>query len=164
MKSIMPPVPRFGVRLVRETKAKEPIKVEGPSNMGPLLEWMKDLPQEHFVVIMFDVKMQVIGYTVVSKGSLTCSIVHPRDVFSPAILANAHCIMVAHNHPSGNTRASLDDIEITKQLLSAGRVLGIPVVDHFIVADRLSSLREEDERISDYLWSRMKPGSDDLEG
>ena len=86
-----------------------------------------------FVCIHFNIKNQIISYEVVSMGSLTCSIVHPREVYKAAILANAASVCFLHNHPSGSTEPSVDDIEITNRLCKAGSILGINVLDHLII-------------------------------
>ena len=100
--------------------------------------------KEQFVVILLDAKNKVIGTEVVSEGSLSTSIVHPRDVFQPAILQNAAAIVVAHNHPSGDPTPSSEDRELTQTLLEAGRALCIPVLDHLIIGDGTYYSFEED--------------------
>lgn len=100
--------------------------------------------QERFLVFLLDSKMKVIGFFEISKGSLNYSPVHPRDVFSPAIHMCAAGIIVAHNHPSSDTTPSQDDIEVTNRLTEAGKLLGIPLIDHVIVGDRCwTSLKSE---------------------
>jgi DNA repair protein RadC len=94
---------------------------------------LRNSDREKFICVHFNVKNQIISYEVVSMGSLTSSIVHPREVFKAAILANAASVLFAHNHPSGSTEPSLDDIEITKRLCKAGSILGINVLDHLII-------------------------------
>ena len=77
---------------------------------------------------------KLIKSTIITKGLLNSSLVHPREVFRQAILDNAASVILLHNHPSGNKTPSEDDILITKQLIHAGRVVGIPVNDHIIIA------------------------------
>lgn len=89
--------------------------------------------REHFVLLMLDLKKRVIGIHTVSIGTLTQSIVHPREVFKAAILANAHAIIVGHNHPTGDATPSVADLDVTRELISAGEILRIPVLDHIIV-------------------------------
>ena len=91
--------------------------------------------REVFSVILLDVNNRVIGINVVSIGSLTASVVHPREVFKAAILANAANIILTHNHPSGDPAPSKEDISITSRLVQAGRLLDIPVLDHIIIGD-----------------------------
>ena len=89
--------------------------------------------RENFAVIMLDAKNKIVGLHVVSQGSLNQTIVHPRETFKAAILANAATVILAHNHPSGDTKPSREDMEITKRLREAGDILGIKVLDHVIV-------------------------------
>ena len=94
---------------------------------------LKNADREKFICIHFNIKNHIISYEVVSMGSLTSSIVHPREVFKAAILANAASVVFLHNHPSGSTEPSLDDIEVTNRLCKAGAILGINVLDHLII-------------------------------
>ncbi|MFA4930945.1 MAG: DNA repair protein RadC [Patescibacteria group bacterium] len=89
--------------------------------------------KEHFVVFYLDNRHQEIKRDTVSIGTLTASLVHPREVFEPAISHSAAHILVAHNHPSGELQPSTDDIEITRRLIEAGKILGIELLDHVIV-------------------------------
>lgn len=91
--------------------------------------------REVFSVMLLDVKSRVIGINVVSVGSLCASVVHPREVFKAAILANAARVILTHNHPSGEAKPSLEDIEITRRIVQVGRVMDIPVLDHVIIGD-----------------------------
>jgi len=91
--------------------------------------------REYFVVVMLNRKNEAIGINTVSIGSLTGSVVVPREVFKPAILANAVHIMCGHNHPSGDPAPSTEDRQITERLVQAGTVLGIPVIDHVIIGE-----------------------------
>lgn len=93
-----------------------------------------DPDREFFVTLMLDGKNRITGLHVVSEGSLNQSIVHPRETFKAAILANAAAVILAHNHPSGDTAPSREDREITRRLREAGELLGIKVLDHVIVA------------------------------
>ena len=100
--------------------------------------------QEVFIVVLLDIKSQVIKVEEISKGGLAKSIVHPREVFKTAIRASAAGIILGHNHPSGNTTASPEDITITNKLIEAGNIIGIKVIDHLIIGDNnYLSMREE---------------------
>ena len=102
--------------------------------------------REMILSVMLTVKNDLIGVETVSIGSITASTTTPRDVFKSAILANAVSIIVCHNHPSGELVPSKNDIEITKQLIAAGELLGIKVLDHLIVSDQgYKSLRDHHE-------------------
>lgn len=92
-----------------------------------------DPDRESFAVIMLNAKNKISGLHVVSTGSLNQSIVHPRETFKAAILANAAGVILAHNHPSGDTKPSKEDIDITQRLREAGDILNIKVMDHVIV-------------------------------
>lgn len=89
-------------------------------------------PVELFVVIHLKSNNQISAFETVSKGTLNQSLVHPREVFKSAILRNASSIIIAHNHPSGNLEPSQEDIAITKQLVEAGKIIGIKILDHII--------------------------------
>ena len=92
-----------------------------------------DNDKEKLYVIILNIKNKVIGYSLVSMGSLTASIVHPREVLKPAILASAASIIIIHNHPSGDPEPSIDDIEITKRISKASAIMGINLLDHIIL-------------------------------
>lgn len=92
------------------------------------------LNQEHFVVMALDTKSHVIGAETVFKGGLNAAIVHPREVFKFAVKKSAASLILFHNHPSGITTPSDEDIQITKRLVSSGETMGINVLDHVIVA------------------------------
>lgn len=104
---------------------------------------LQDEPAEVFAVLCLTTKHSVIAYCEVSRGTLDSTLVHPREVFKPALLANAGAIIVAHNHPSGDPSPSPDDITLTTRLTAAGETLGVPVLDHIIVGEgRYFSFRE----------------------
>ena len=135
------PAPRFHyrvrVRLVRERAGA----------FGPLLSCAGDiaalmapelntLDREQFVALHLDTKNRLLSREVVSIGHLSAALVHPREVFKAAILANAASVAFVHNHPSGDPEPSREDIELTRRLIRAGELLGIPVLDHVVVASR----------------------------
>jgi DNA repair protein RadC len=96
---------------------------------------LKDLKKEQFRVILLDIKNRVIKEVLVSQGSLTSSIVHPREVIKPAVKESAASVIFIHNHPSGDPEPSVDDVEITDRLCKSCRIMGIDVLDHIIVAE-----------------------------
>ena len=99
--------------------------------------------QEHFMVVVLDTGMRLIREYTISKGTLDASLVHPREVFIPAIREHAATIILVHNHPSGSCRPSGDDISITRRLVSAGEIIGINVADHIIITrDSYYSFKE----------------------
>jgi DNA repair protein RadC len=108
------------------------------------LPLMRDLRKEVFKVLLLNRANRLIKEVLVSEGTLDASIVHPRDVFREAILEPAAGVILIHNHPSGNPNPSEEDIRITKQLVEAGRLLGIKVYDHIILAgESYRSLADE---------------------
>ena len=123
-------------RRIASAKPIEKIHLSCPQDVADfLMPRLRYAAKEQFVVILLNNKNKVIGTEVVSEGSLSSSIVHPREVFAPAILHHAAAIMVAHNHPSGDPKPSIEDEEGTRQLLRSGKVLGIPMIDHVIIGD-----------------------------
>ena len=88
------------------------------------------------MVLMLDVKRRAIGINTVAVGALSEAIVHPREVFKPAIIANAHSIIVGHNHPSGDPTPGREDEYVTRMLVEAGAILQIKVQDHIIVGEK----------------------------
>jgi len=102
---------------------------------GYYLPRMKDLKRETFCCALLDTKNKVIKDEVVSIGSLTASLVHPRDTFKAAIRESAAAVIFIHNHPSGDSKPSQEDILLTRRLVQAGDVLGIQVLDHIIIGD-----------------------------
>ncbi len=100
--------------------------------------------KEVFLVVLLDAKHRPMRTERVSEGCLTWSVVHPREVFAPAVRDAAGAVLVAHNHPSGDPTPSRQDVEVTARLMAAGETLGIPLLDHVVVgADRSVSLRAE---------------------
>jgi DNA repair protein RadC len=91
--------------------------------------------REEFIVLLLDAKNALIGFNVVSVGTLTSTLVHPREVFKPVILGNAASIILLHNHPSGDTVPSVEDINITRRLREIGDVFGVKVLDHIVMGD-----------------------------
>ena len=112
----------------------ERIKVDNPARVS---EFVQDKigndARESFILLCIGNKNEVVSYSVISIGTVTEAIVHPREVFLPAVMTKASGIIVAHNHPSGVNLPSRQDIETTKRLVEAGKVIGIPLVDHIIV-------------------------------
>ncbi len=94
---------------------------------------LRDEKQEHFIVLLLDTKNKIIGDEVISKGTLDSSIIHPREVFKPAIKNSASKIILIHNHPSGDPMPSQEDRRLTESLLEASRALGIQIMDHVVV-------------------------------
>jgi DNA repair protein RadC len=96
---------------------------------------LKGKKKEHFLAILLDTRNQVIGIAPISVGSLDSSVVHPREVFREALAASAASVIFVHNHPSGDPSPSEDDIKLTQRLVEAGKIMGVEVLDHVVVAD-----------------------------
>jgi DNA repair protein RadC len=108
-----------------------------------LLPQFGSKPVEQFGVVMLDTKYRLLRTSIISVGTLDSSPAHPREIFREAASASAACIVLFHNHPSGDPLPSRDDVELTKRLVAAGEVMGIDVVDHVILADtRYFSFKE----------------------
>ncbi len=108
--------------------------VRGPESVYELCRDIRGTNREHFVGFYLNSRNQVLRREIISIGSLNASIVHPREVFAPAIAVSAASLVLAHNHPSGDPTPSEEDLAITRRLLEAGRIIGIDVLDHVIVA------------------------------
>ncbi|WP_412976130.1 RadC family protein [Ornithinibacillus sp. 179-J 7C1 HS] len=109
-----------------------------------IMEELRNLNQEHFVVLFLNTKNQIIHRQTIFIGSLNASIVHPREVFREAVKRSAASIIVAHNHPSGDPTPSQEDIHVTKRLQESGKMIGIELLDHLIIGDhKFVSLKEK---------------------
>jgi DNA repair protein RadC len=128
-------IPIYRVTLVREGKIPTyESRIRSSANAYSVLqEFLADTDREHFVILMLDQKNQMIGINTVSIGSLTASVVHPREVYKPLILSNAAAVILGHNHPSGDPQPSKEDRAITQRLKEAGTLLGINVLDHLVI-------------------------------
>ena len=123
----------LGRRMLQE---KQSAILLSPEGVWESLQDIRDSKKEHFVIFFLDTQNQVTRREVVSVGILNASLVHPREVFEPAIKYLAAHIILAHNHPSGNLEPSPEDKIITQRLVEAGRLLGIEIVDHVIVTSK----------------------------
>ena len=99
--------------------------------------------REHFIVLMLSQKNMLKSFYVATIGTVSETMVHPREIFRAAIATGASTIILAHNHPSGNTTPSAEDLATNKRMCEAGVILGINVLDHVIVGDGFKSLKEE---------------------
>lgn len=139
-------LPVYKVQLVRDGSQRSNLKnISNPSDVKDILNvFLASADRENFVVIMLNTKNRIIGINTVAMGMLSSCPIHPREVFKPVILANAASIILGHNHPSGEPSPSQDDLNSTNQLRAAGKLLGIPVIDHIIIGDegRFYSFKE----------------------
>ena len=118
---------------LRNQFLEEKQRVRAPSDILPVLDEWAHEEQEHFIVATLNGAHEVICAHCITKGLVNRTIVHPREVFRPALLDNACAVILAHNHPSGQWEPSGEDIELTKRLKQGGDLMGIPVLDHIIV-------------------------------
>lgn len=125
----------LGKRLLNGKKTSFIMK---PKDVWNELAEVRESKKEHFVVFYLDVKNQIIKKEIISIGTLNTSLVHPREVFEPAIKHLAGQIIISHNHPSGDSSPSEEDIELTKRLIKAGEILGIEIIDHVIISSQES--------------------------
>ena len=125
---------RVRVRLVRERAGRFGPTITCAGDIAALLTpEIASLEREQFLALHLDAKNRLISREVVSIGHLTAALVHPREAFKAAILANAASIAFAHNHPSQSTEPSREDLDLTRRLYKAGELLGIPVLDHVVI-------------------------------
>lgn len=131
-------LPLYSTRLVRETEFTYPdrFQVTEPSEVATILrDYFRDKDREEFLIVLLDTANTVTGLSQISVGGLSSSVVEPRQIFKTAILANAAAVILAHQHPSGNPEPSHEDIQITRQIMEAGEIMGIPVHDHLIITE-----------------------------
>src|SRR5438552_4424250 len=131
-------IPGFRIALVREpgVKLAERPQVRVAADAAPLVaQYIGDTDREVFAVALLTVRHRVLGLHTVSVGCLTSSLVHPREVFKPAILASSAALLLAHNHPSGDPEPSAEDIALTRRLIAGGQLLGIEIPDHLLLAE-----------------------------
>ena len=140
-------IPGFRIELVREpgVKLTERPRLQHAAACAPILaQYIGETDREVFVAALLTVRHRLLGLHTVSVGCLTGALVHPREVFKPAILAGSAALVIAHNHPSGDPEPSAEDVALTRRLTAAGVLLGIEVLDHIILgeAGRFVSLRD----------------------
>ena len=132
----------FGKRLGRVRNPGRPV-ISSPEDVDGLLRGrIANLDRENFVVVLLNTKNEVLGFPTVSVGTLSASLVHPREVFKPAIRASAAGVVLAHNHPSGRVGPSREDRKVTRRLKEASEIIGIEVLDHVILGDGYFSMKE----------------------
>lgn len=131
----------YNVKLVKEKGARYDLstkKITCVQNANDIIKevfFLHELAEESLVLLTVNTKHEVTGLFEVSRGSLNQSVVHPREIFKRAILNNASSIIIAHNHPSGDTTPSQEDLNVTKRIAEAGKLMGIELLDHLIIGD-----------------------------
>jgi len=108
-----------------------------------LFSFLQQETKEHFIALHLDAKNRILCIDRVSAGTMTNSLIHPREVFKTALLSSATSLLLVHNHPSGDPTPSREDISITEKLKGAGEIMGIAVLDHVIIGDGYISLKEK---------------------
>ncbi|MFO8034554.1 MAG: DNA repair protein RadC [Candidatus Bipolaricaulota bacterium] len=132
------------LELARRQLSRELPVIREPADVFPYVQEIICKKQEYFVCLSLSGAGEVLASRVVTVGLLDVTLVHPREVFADAVADRAASVIIAHNHPSGVCEPSAEDLALTRQLIEAGRTLGIPVVDHVIVCPgRIVSLREQ---------------------
>lgn len=141
-----------GLRVVRErtTEYGERVPLTTPREAAAAMRTYfeahhgQDIDREHFMVAVLDSRHRIIATETISSGCLTSSLVHPRETFRLAVALAGAAVIVAHNHPSGDAEPSSEDLSLTRRLVSGGVLLGVPVLDHIILAEgeRWTSLKE----------------------
>ncbi len=129
--------PIYKIQLVRDGRQSMIKRQMGnPVDAATVLRfYLAGADREYFVVMLLDARLRVIGINTVSMGTLDSSVVTGREVFKAAMLANAHSIILGHNHPSGDPKPSSDDVAVTRDLVAAGKTLGIEVQDHIVIGE-----------------------------
>jgi len=125
---------RTRIKLVREKAPDLPTDpIRGPADVYRAMRDLQHEPQEVFRVIHLNTRALVVGVQDATRGILDASLIDARSVFGPAYLSNAASIIVVHNHPSGDPTPSAEDRAVTRHLVEAGKLLGIPVLDHVVI-------------------------------
>jgi len=132
-------------RRLASFKQEKKVKINSAKDIAKIfLPEMSTLQKEHFKGVYIDARKNIIKEETIFVGSLNTSVIHPREIFQPAIANGTAAIILIHNHPSGDPTPSEEDIEITKQLIESGNILEIEVLDHVIIGDKkYFSLREK---------------------
>lgn len=137
------------VELEKEVSVNRPDLVstirspEDVASVGKDFMRIHEAPEEYMYMLCLNTKNRITGIFEISHGSVNSSIVGPREVFQKALLANAVSIILIHNHPSGDPSPSKEDIDVTKRLMDAGKIVGVNVLDHLIIGERYISLMEK---------------------
>lgn len=145
--------PWVRIQLVRDNVSTEEKSIGSPQAAVEVARHLSDLDREHLLVLHLNSRNSLLGMETVAIGSLTASIIHPREIFKAAILNNAASIILLHNHPSGAADPSQEDRDTTKRIFRAGDLLGIPLQDHVIVgAGSYYSFREKGHLDQEQEW------------
>ena len=143
------------IKLVKESSfLYQTLTISSPKDAYEMIkDQLQDLDREQFIIACLNTKNEPTNISVVSVGTLNKAIVHPREVFKTAILSNAASIMAFHNHPSGETTPSQQDIQLTKRLYEAGELLGIKLLDHLIIGDGSPGSEQSEQSSAARVWN-----------
>lgn len=122
------------IEIVKRLNSSQKVDIINASDVKILMSEYLNSKKEYLIAFLLNSRNILISKEVISIGTINTTIIHPREVFEPAIKQNATCIIVSHNHPSGDSTPSAEDLEITKNLIKAGDILGIKLLDHVIVS------------------------------
>ena len=122
------------IELAKRFLTKEEHIIKTAEDVLPLVSEIRDKKQEYFICITLDGASRLINRRTITIGTLNANLVHPREVFADALVDRAAGVIFVHNHPSGNTEPSQDDIEMTNRLAESAKILGLEIIDHIIVA------------------------------
>lgn len=127
---------RYSLKRERVSEVSEPISTSSPKAVADFCRaiGLHDEEQEHFIVILLDVKQNVRGYVLIAMGALDQCPIHIREIFRSSIIYGASAIIIVHNHPSGNPEPSVPDMSLTKTAVVTGMIIGVEVTDHVIIA------------------------------
>ena len=126
----------LGRRLFSKSSKSGPIVLRTPKQVYQYAKDLADLPKEHLRGLYLNSHHRLVHDEVISIGTLTANLIHPREVFQPALMQGAVAVILVHNHPSGSTKPSRADIEATERLVAAGKIMGIDLLDHIIITKR----------------------------
>jgi DNA repair protein RadC len=123
-------------RVLKVDNSQTTPTIQTPKDVIAQVSYLKNYKKENFVVLYLNSRNELLNKETISIGTLNANLVHPREVFEPALTGYSSSVVFIHNHPSGNPEPSEDDLKITKQLTTAGKILGIDVLDHVIIAKK----------------------------
>ena len=130
------------IQLPLLVQEKTGVKILGPADVQRVCEDMRDMAQECVHVLTLNAKNKIINRHLVTLGLADSSLLHAREIFRGAIIENAVALIIVHNHPSGSADPSAEDIQITRKMIEAGKIIGIQILDHVIIGDQPYSMKE----------------------
>ncbi len=151
------------LRVIKKGYASEQEQILHPGVLHNSMKFLENEDREKFYVLHLDAKMRILGKELIAVGTLTNSLIHPREVFKGAILNNSAYIILVHNHPSGDATPSENDIKITEKLINLGELLGVEVIDHVIIGcNTLISMKTDCKSM--FYWYGIEEKQDKYNG